>query len=282
LLLLALLFPLLPVAAAQSQQSAAGAAPLSGPDIASIDAFVSSQMQAQRIPRLSLGIVQDTHIVHLHGFGTAVASGRLVTPQTPFIIGSMSKSVTALAIMQLVEEGKVDLDAPVQRYLPWFRVADPVASTRNAVRQLLNQTSGIPANSQNEREEGFLGTGNETLQQYVRDLSAQALNRPVGASFEYANTNYSALGLIVQIVSGQSYETYIQQHIFAPLKMSQSFVREQDARRDGLAQGYQMWFGVPVPTTLPSPRDMLPAGYIIFTAEDMAHYLIAQLNGGRF
>jgi CubicO group peptidase (beta-lactamase class C family) len=82
LLLPALLFPLLPVAAAQSQQGAAGAAPLSGPDVASIDAFVSSQMQAQRIPGLSLGIVQGTHIVHLHGFGTANASGRLVTPQT--------------------------------------------------------------------------------------------------------------------------------------------------------------------------------------------------------
>ena len=164
----------------------------------------------------------------------------------------------------------MELDAPVQRYLPWFRVADLAASARITVRQLLNQTSGIPANSQNEIEEGFLSTGNETLEQYVRDLSTLALDRPVGASFEDANTNYSVLGLIVQTVSGQSYETYMQQHIFAPLQMYQSFVREQDARRNGLAQGYQLWFGVPVPATLPSPRDLLPAGYIISTAEDIA------------
>jgi CubicO group peptidase (beta-lactamase class C family) len=281
-LLIALLFTALPVAAAQNQQGASGAAPLSGPDVASIDAFVSSQMQAQRIPGISLGIVQGTHIVHLHGFGTADATGRLVTPQTPFILGSMSKSFTALAIMQLVEAGKVELDAQVQRYLPWFRITDPAASARITVRQLLNQTSGIPANSQNEVEEGFLGTGYETLEQYVRGLKTLALDRPVGASFEYANTNYSVLGLIVQTVSGQSYETYIQRHIFAPLQMSHSFVREQDARRDGLAQGYQLWFGVPVPATLLSPRDLLPAGYLISTAEDMAYYLIAQLNGGRF
>ena len=206
----------------------------------------------------------------------------MVTPLTPFIIGSMSKSFTSLAVMQLVEAGTVELDTPVQRYLPWFRVADPTASVRITVRQLLNQTSGIPANSEHELKEGFLSTGNETLEQYVRSLKTFVLDRPVGASFEYANTNYSVLGLIVQTVSGQSYETYMQQHIFALLQMSHSFASKQDARRDGLAQGYQLWFGFPVPTALPYLRDLLPAGYLISTAEDMAHYLIAQMNGGRF
>ena len=280
--LLALLFTVLPVAAARGGQSAAGVAPLSGPDVASIDAFVSSEIQANRIPGLSLGIVHGTQIIHLHGFGAADATGRMITPQTPFMIGSMSKSFTALAVMQLVEAGKVELDTPVQRYLPWFRVADPTASARITVRQLLNQTSGIPANSENELKEGFLSTGNETLEQYVRGLNTLVLDRPVGASFEYANTNYSVLGLIVQTVSGQSYETYMQQHIFSPLQMYHSYASEQDARRDGLVQGYQLWFGVPVPTALPYLRDLLPAGYLISTAEDMAHYLIAQLNGGRF
>ena len=87
-------------------------------DFAAIDAFVEKEMEAQRIPGLALGIVQGDQIVHLKGFGIADPSGRAVTPQTPFIIGSLSKSFTALAIMQLVEEGKVELDAPVQRYLP--------------------------------------------------------------------------------------------------------------------------------------------------------------------
>ncbi len=282
LALLTLLFTVLPVAAAQGGESTSEVAALSGPDVASIDAFVSSQMQANRIPGLSLGIVHGTQMVHLQGFGAADATGRMVTPQTPFLIGSMSKSFTALAVMQLVEAGKVELDTPVQRYLPWFRMADPAASARITVRQLLHQTSGIPANSEHELKEGFLSTGNETLEQYVRGLKTLALDRPVGASFEYANTNYSVLGLLVQTDSGQPYETYMQQHIFAPLQMSQSFASEQDARRDGLAQGYQVWFGLPVPTTLPSPRDLLPAGYLISTAGDMAHYLIAQLNGGRF
>ena len=82
-------------------------------------------------------------------------------------------------------------------------------------------------------------TGNETLEQFVRDLSTVTLDRPVGASFEYANPNYSVLGLIVQVVSGQSYESYIQQHIFVPLHMQNSFASKQNAMRDGLAQGYR-------------------------------------------
>ena len=79
----------------------------------------------------------------MRGFGKADSSGRVVSPETPFIIGSLSKSVTALAIMQLVEAREVELDAPVQRYIPWFRVADESASARITVRHLLNETSGL-------------------------------------------------------------------------------------------------------------------------------------------
>ena len=82
--------------------------------------------------------------MHQRGFGQARPGGEAPTPQTPFFIGSLTKSITALAVMQLVEAGKVELDAPVQRYLPWFRVADPQASAQMTVRHLLNQTSGLP------------------------------------------------------------------------------------------------------------------------------------------
>ena len=100
-------------------------------------------MRNARIPGLALGIVHHGRAVHLRGFGTADDSGRAFTPQTPFFIGSNSKSFTALAVMQLVEAGKVDLDAPVQRYIPRFRVADPEASALITVRHLLNQTSRL-------------------------------------------------------------------------------------------------------------------------------------------
>jgi CubicO group peptidase (beta-lactamase class C family) len=264
LVLLAVPFTALPVAAAAHSGS---------PDFARIDAFVNAQTQANSIPGVTLGIVHGDQVVHLHGFGTADSTGRAVTPHTPFVIGSLTKSFTALAMMQLVEAGKVELDAPVQRYLPWFRVADPSASARITVRQLLNQTSGIP--------EADTATGSTTVEQQVRALSTVALDRPVGSSYEYANANYDTLGLVVQAVSGVSYETYIQQHIFAPLAMHDSFASEQRAMQDGLAQGYHWLFGLPSPAHDYRPN-LLPAGFLISSAEDMSHYLIAQMNDGRY
>src|SRR2546429_8440732 len=103
------------------------AAPHGGaPDLARIDAYVSEQMQADHIPGVALGLVHNDQIVHLRGFGSADQSGRAVTPHTPFLLASVSKSFTALAVMQLVEAGKIELDAPVQRYLPPVRVAGSV------------------------------------------------------------------------------------------------------------------------------------------------------------
>ena len=99
-------------------------------DFAAIDAYIEAQMRELRIPGLALGIVQGDQIVHLKGFGVAGPDGRPVTPQTPFQINSLGKPMTAVAIMQLVEAGKLDLDAPVQRYLPAFRVADEAASAQ--------------------------------------------------------------------------------------------------------------------------------------------------------
>ena len=99
-------------------------------DFAAIDDYLRDQMQELGIPGAALVVVQGDRIVHLKAFGVADASGRPVTPQTPFFTGSTGKSFTALAIMQLVEAGKLGLDAPVQTLLPWFRVADAGASQR--------------------------------------------------------------------------------------------------------------------------------------------------------
>jgi hypothetical protein len=119
-----------------------------------------------------------------------------VTPQTPFILGSTSKSFTALAIMQLVEAGKIDLDAPVTKYLPWFRTADKAASAQITVRRLLNQNSGLPVSeglenlSENDQSDTALENG-------VRQLADVQLSHPAGQTFEYANENYTILGLII-------------------------------------------------------------------------------------
>jgi CubicO group peptidase (beta-lactamase class C family) len=249
------------------------------PDFARIDAYVKTQMQNARIPGLALGIIHGDQVVHLQGFGAADSTGRAVTSQTPFLLGSTTKSFTALATMQLVEAGKIALDAPVQRYLPWFRMDDPVASAHITVRHVLNQVSGI---STSVGLRVFTDSPTETPEQYVRNLGTVTLTKPVGTTFQYSNANYVILGLIVQVVSGAPYETYLQQHILTPLQMKQSFVSQEQARGAGLAQGHQSWFGVPAPIDLPSNRAAFAAGYLMSSAEDMSHYLIAQSNGGRY
>jgi CubicO group peptidase (beta-lactamase class C family) len=260
--------------------TSAAAQATSTPDFAAIDRYVDDQRQAQHVPGLALGIVQDGQVVHLRGYGAADPSGRAVTPQTPFIIGSLTKSVTALAIMQLVESGRIELDAPVQRYVPWFQLADQDAAARITLRHLLYQTSGLPGRAGNE---GIANgdTSDGALEREVRALGSVQLDRPVGARHEYSNANYIILGLIVQTVAGQRYEAYVQEHILRPLGMRQSFTSKTAAQAHGLASGHRYWFGVPVPADLPYPRGVLPAGYLIASVEDMARYLAAHQNGGR-
>jgi CubicO group peptidase (beta-lactamase class C family) len=247
-----------------------------------IDAYIEEQMRRLRIPAVSLAIVEGDQIVHYHGFGRARPGGEAPTPNTPFFIGSLTKSITALAVMQLVEAGKVELEAPVQRYLPWFRVADPQASAQMTVRHLLNQTSSLPLWPSEIAHADFDDRPDATERQ-VRELSTLKISRPVGSQCEYSNFNYNILGLIVETTSGISYADYVQTHIFNPLAMRHSYNSKAEAKQNGLAVGYRHWFSLPFPVPdMPVPAGMLPSGQLISCAEDVAHYLIAHLNGGRY
>jgi CubicO group peptidase (beta-lactamase class C family) len=246
------------------------------------------------MPGVSLAIVEGDQAVHLRGFGRARPDGEAPTPQTPFFIGSLTKAFTALAVMQLVEAGKIDLQAPVQRYLPWFRVADPQASARTpalapersagagvTVRHLLNQTSGLPTLSGEIALADFDNRPGATERQ-ARALSTLALTRPVGSAWEYSNSNYQLLGLIIEASSGEPYADYVQRHIFTPLDMSHTYTSLAVAKQNGLAVGHQYWFGMPFAApNLPVPHGSLPAGLLISSSEDIARFLIALLNEGR-
>jgi len=248
---------------------------------AAIDAYVDAQMRELGIPGLALGVIQGDQIVHLKGFGIAGPDGRAVTPQTPFQLASLVKPMTGVAIMQLVEAGKLDLDAPVQRYLPWFRVADEAASAQITVRHLLYHTSGLPGTV--AMEYALSGDARpDALEARIRGLRSVPLKGPVGATYEYANVGYQILGLLIQEVSGQSYEVYMREHLFTPLQMQQTYTDWTQARSHGAASGYRYWFGVPVPGEIAIDRAGLPSGGVTASVEDVTHFLVAQLNGGRF
>jgi CubicO group peptidase (beta-lactamase class C family) len=257
------------------------AATQQAPNMQAIDAYLESKLRQYRIPGLALAIVKGDRVVHLKGFGMADPQKRSVTPDTPFILGSVSKSFTALAIMQLVGAGKVNLDTSVQKYLPWFSITDQKAASQITVRHLLNQISGISTHTGREM---FDDNSEEAIANYVRNLKTARLSQPVGKEFQYSNSNYTILGAIVQTVSGMSYEEYIQQHIFTPLEMRHSYTSQERAQKatPPLSIGNRFWFGYPVATEVAYDRAQLPAGSLIASVEDMAHYLIVHLNDGRY
>ena len=245
-----------------------------------IDAYITGQMESAPIPGVAIAIVHEGRIVHARGFGSADLSGRAVTQQSPFVIGSVSKTMTALAVMKLVDQGKIELDAPVQRYLPPFRVAAEGAADAITVRHLLAHRSGLSL-FEGRRFFGSDDTSKEALANGVRSFAGTDLLAAPGQLFEYSNANYVILGAIIEAVSGKTFEDFIEQDLFAPLGMSNSYGSVTRARQHDLATGYRYWFGQPVAFegAIPHSKGLAPAGYLVSSVEDLGKYLISILQG---
>ncbi len=245
-----------------------------------IDQYIQEQMADCRIPGFSLGVVKGDKVLYSKGYGKADDTNRPVTPQTPFVVGSVSKTFTALAMMQLVEAGKMNLDSPVHDYLSEFETADAGLSRQITVCQLLNHTSGIATEA--EFQVATLKGDDETISELVSKFNRITLAHKPGSKFEYSNANYILLGELIQKVAGLSYEEYIQKNIFDPLEMRHSYTSSAAARQDDLAKGYLSVFGFPIAADFPYRKDFLPAYSIISCAEDMTHYMIAMMNDGEY
>ena len=207
---------------------------------AEIEAFVADQVRDTGIPGAAVAIVRDGRVSDARGFGVADDAGRPVTAITPFVIGSLSKPITATAVLQLVEAGRIRLDDPVRVHLPEFGLADPGAADAITIRQLLDQTSGLPTSA-----------GQRPLNGPVSDLGLQvralADVRPAaapGAAYAYSNANYLVLGRLVEVVSGEPFATYVQEHVFGVLGMTHASADRPTAVRNGLGAAHRLWFGI--------------------------------------
>ncbi len=243
-----------------------------------IDAYVRSTVDAWAVPGASIAVVRDGEVVHLAALGTATADGRPMTTATPIVIGSVGKSITALAVRQLVAAGRLDADAPVTRYVPWFALDGPATTTQLVtIGRLLDHTSGL---STHDGQDPRWYEAGLTPADVVRGMASMSLDRPPG-SYEYSNLNYVLLGVVVEAASGQGYGDYVQEHIFRPLGMTGSSTSMAAiAGSAGLASGHRYLYGVPVPFTEPYPTAIVPAGYQIASADDMAQFVAALANGG--
>jgi len=174
-----------------------------------------------KVPALSIGVAQDGKIIWEEGFGFVGKSKTVpASPLTLYNIGSTSKPITATAIMLLAERGKIDLDRPVNQYLP------PGLAVRSnfgdgdqvTIRRLLNHTSGLPRHSQY-----FIGDEISELSAVDKNLSRYAITvKPAGEAFEYSNLGYGLLSCVVASVSGRSFGDFLRSEVFLPLGMRNS------------------------------------------------------------
>ena len=240
-----------------------------------IEDFINSQMSASGVPGVAYAVVDDGEITLVGARGVLRrGSDTAVTPDTPFVAGSISKSFTALAVMQLVEAGDVDLDTEVSRYLVAFSGRPAGAVT---IRQLLSHTSGFSTVQGNTPR--AQATGMDDLARHVDALTEVAPASPPGERWEYSNTNYQILGRVIEVVSGQDYQRYVATHILEPVGMEHSFVAD-GATHDAIATGHRPWFGTkrPLPENT-TDRATAPQGGIIASASDLGRYLQTMMNG---
>ncbi len=261
----------------RTQNAASGI--LDNPDYGAIDRYVEDQMKDCRIPGFALAIVRGDEVLYLKGYGIADETDRPVTAQTPFRIASVSKTFTALALMQLEDGGRVDLDATVSRYLPDLGSALGVYE-QMTIRQLLNHTAGFDAQLE------YQVTSPEAQAVSIRDLvsrfSTVPLSHAPGVEFEYNNAGYIVLGEVISQVSGFSYADYLQRNILDPLEMHHTFTSMDSAAGDAPAVGYRTLFGFPRVSGLTVAPAHVPAFGLLSSAEDLSHYMIAMLNGGLY
>ncbi len=257
-----------------------------------LETYVERTMRATGVPGMAIAIVKDGAVVLERGYGVAdVEQQRPVTPDTLFLIASVSKTVTGVALMKLWEQGKVDLDDPINDHLP-FAVVNPFFPDRPiTVRMLLTHSSSIRDNTDVLLKVSVEGQTDVTLAEFIRDyfapggryyaanLNFSASDAP-GDAWSYSNTATALLGYLVQQVSGRSFEHVTRDEIFLPLGMTESSWHLVDLDPDHLAVPYEATrdggFRALAQTTCPD----FPDGNLRTSAHQLARFLLMFMNGG--
>src|SRR4051794_2393267 len=263
-----------PATRAGSAATRSPTGPAAAVDAAAIDAVVREYRHATGLPGVAVAVTHGTTVVRAAGYGHT-PDGRPITDHTAMAVGSVSKSVTALAVMRLVEAGRVRLDGPVHSYLPEFTMADPRAASIT-VRQLLDQTSGMSDTT----FRSFSGPEVHTLREAVARMRTARLAAAPGTRWEYHNPNFQVAARLVEVVSGEPFDGYLRRHVFAPVGMRDSRTVDTAADLPASARGHVEMLGVPV--AVPEPTAFgNGSGGVLSSARDLAAWLVAQNNQGR-
>lgn len=243
----------------------------------SYEDFIVDAMSASHVPGLAVILFDENGVTYEGAFGIADQEKTPVTLETPFQLASVSKSFTALVVVQLAAEGRLKLDDPIIKYLPYFRTLDNEAWQNVTIRHVLSHRSGVTTLDGNRLHDDSYSEA-DALQTAVKGLRKAKLTSIPGQRFEYSNANYMIAGALIESVTGQSFETAVRERIFKPLGMTDSFVHRPD--RDGFkkAVGFRQWFGWPVAFPSTANRAWVAAGGITASARDLAKYVQAIAN----
>ena len=267
-------------AATPSNEAVASAAhSLTADDLrAWLDGFVPIAIQQGDIAGAVVVVVKNGETVAQVGYGYSdVEAGKPVDPEhTLFRVGSVSKLFTWTAVMQLVEQGKLDLDTDVNKYLD-FQIP-PREGQPITLRNIMTHTAGFE-----ERLVGLIGVDGDPVAPLGEFLKRYIPARifPPGETPAYSNYATAVAGYIVARVSGETYDDYIDRHLFGPLQMQESTFRQPlpERFRAGLAKAYAVASLPPKPIEIIGPA---PAGSLTTTGADMAHFMVAHLQNGRY
>ena len=230
------------------------------------------------VPGASLAVLADGEI-------RAAASGLLnldtgveATAESLFQIGSITKVWTTTVVMQLADEGLVELDAPLRRYLASFRVADELVSEAVTIRHLLTHSSGIDGDNFTDT-----GRGDDALERYVASCAELRQVHPLGATMSYCNTGFSLLGRVIEVVTGQVWDAAIRTRLFEPLRLGHTATLAEDVLRHRAAIGHVEPPGGELRTASAwgLPRTAGPPGGICSTATEVARFALLHLDAGR-
>ncbi|MBF9068995.1 beta-lactamase family protein [Streptacidiphilus sp. NEAU-YB345] len=242
-----------------------------------LDARIEAAMRAYAIPGAAVGLLLGDR-EYVRGYGvTNVDHPTPVDPDTLFRVGSTTKTFTGTALMRLVERGRIDLDAPVRRYLPEFAVADPTASRKVTVRQLLNHSSGWLGDDYQD-----FGRGDHAVTRFVDSMTRLPQLTPAGQTFAYNNAGLCVAGRILEVTTGTTYEAAVRSLLLDPLDLRHSHFFSDEIIGLNIAAPHNVIDGKAVvePSFWHQPRSLAPTGGLVSSVRDQLAWARFHLGDG--
>lgn len=240
---------------------------------AAIDHIVMEQMQKQQAPTVTIAVAQNGRVFYSQGFGTADLENAVpATAETLIRTGSLAKPLTAVAAMTLFEAGKLDLDAPIQKYCPAF----PQKQWPITTRELLNHTSGI-RHYKGDNEIGSTKHFSGMSDGFTIFAGDPLLFEP-GTKFNYSTYGYTVAGCVIEGASGEKFYDYLREHVLAPAGMTHTFVDAVSTLVPHRARGYTQQDGQVKNAGLMDSSYKVPGGGLVSTAEDFVRFSMALMD----